>query len=174
MRWRSSSRIRSSVGIARVSERIGAGSRDVVVALFLVFQSMGWINAMSCVVFGFAVGAAPAGVLTWPMQHPGLHMNASVNGVPTIINGIITAAGGVSYIRPLIYFGSFGALGGFAFWAALIWIGTFEKSRRGRRSLTSFSSQTPASREERISATPGSALTRYASSHASLVTDVTR
>src|SRR5712671_5922673 len=32
MRWRSSSRIRSSVGIARVSERIGAGSRDVVVA----------------------------------------------------------------------------------------------------------------------------------------------
>src|SRR5260370_29342931 len=32
MRWRSSSRIRSSVGIARVSECIGAGSRDVVVA----------------------------------------------------------------------------------------------------------------------------------------------
>src|SRR5258706_936243 len=32
MRWRSSSRIQSSVGIARVSERIGAGSRDVVVA----------------------------------------------------------------------------------------------------------------------------------------------
>ncbi len=125
--------------------------------LLLVFQSMGWINAMSCVVFGFAVGAAPAGVLTWPMQHPRLHTNASVDGVPTIINGIITAAEWVSYIRPLIYFGSFGALGGFAFWAALIWIGTFEKSRRGRRSLTSFSSQTPASREERISATPGSA-----------------
>src|SRR4030095_4166772 len=32
MRWRSSSRILSSVGIVRVSERIGAGSRDVVVA----------------------------------------------------------------------------------------------------------------------------------------------
>src|ERR1700730_13240242 len=32
MRWRSSSRIQSSVGIARVSERIGAGSRDIVVA----------------------------------------------------------------------------------------------------------------------------------------------
>jgi hypothetical protein len=125
--------------------------------LLLVFQSMGWINAMSCVVFGFAVGAAPAGVLTWPMQHPRLHTNASVDGVPTIINGIITAAGWVSYIRPLICFGSFGALGGFAFWAALIWIGTFEKSRRGRRSLTSFSSRTPASREERITATPGSA-----------------
>jgi hypothetical protein len=125
--------------------------------LFLVFQSMGWINAMSCVVFGFAVGSAPTGVPTWRMQYPRLHTNASVDGVPTIINGIITAAGGVSYIRPLIYFGSFGALGGFAFWAALILIGTFEKSRRGRRSLTSFSSQTPASREERISATPGSA-----------------
>jgi hypothetical protein len=95
--------------------------------LFLVFRSMGWINVVTCVIFGFAVGAAPAGVLTWPMQHPELHTNASVDGVPTIINGVITAAGWVSYVKPLIYFGSFGALGGFAFWVALIWIGTFGK-----------------------------------------------
>jgi hypothetical protein len=98
--------------------------------LFLVFQSMGRINVMSCVVFGFAVGAAPAGVLTWPMQHPGLHTNASVDGVPTIINGIITAAGWVGYIRPLIYFGLYGALGGFAFWVVLAWIGVFRRLER--------------------------------------------
>jgi hypothetical protein len=30
----------------------------------------------------------------------------------TIINGTITAAGWVSYVKPPIYFGSFGALGG--------------------------------------------------------------
>jgi hypothetical protein len=96
--------------------------------LFLVFQSMGWINVMSCVVVGFAVGAAPAGVLTWPMQHPALHTNASVDGVPTIINGIITAAGWVSYVSPLIYFGLYGALGGIAFWVILIWIGVFRKA----------------------------------------------
>jgi hypothetical protein len=94
--------------------------------LFLVFRSMGWINLMTCIVFGFAVGAAPAGVLTWPMQQPELHASASVDGVPTIINGTITAAGWISFVKPLIYFGSFGALGGFAFWVALIWRGTFE------------------------------------------------
>jgi hypothetical protein len=88
--------------------------------LFLVFRSMGWVNVMSCVVFGFVVGAVPAGVLTWPMQHPELHMSASVDSVPTIINGVITATGWVSYVKPLIYFGLFGALGGFTFWITLI------------------------------------------------------
>jgi hypothetical protein len=55
--------------------------------LFLAFRSKGWINVVSCVVFGFVVGAVPAGVLTWPMQHPELHTSASVDGVPTIIVG---------------------------------------------------------------------------------------
>ena len=63
-------------------------------------------------------GDGRAGVLTWPMQHPELHTSASVDGVPAIINGVITAAGWVSYVKPLIYFASFGALGGFAFWVA--------------------------------------------------------
>jgi hypothetical protein len=75
---------------------------------------------VTCIVFGFAVGAAPAGVLSWPMQHPELHARASVEGVSTIINGTITAAGWVSYVKPLIYCGAFGALGGLAFWVALI------------------------------------------------------
>jgi hypothetical protein len=93
--------------------------------LFLVFRLKGWINVMSCVVSGFAVGAVPAGLLTWPMQHPELHMSASVDGVPTIINGVITASGWVNYVKPIFYFGSFGALGGFAFSVALISAGIF-------------------------------------------------
>jgi hypothetical protein len=96
--------------------------------LFLVFRLNGWVNVTTCVVFGFAVGAVPDGVLTWPMEHLELHASASVDGVPTIINGVITAAGWVSYVKPLIYFGSFGALGGFAFWVALIWSGSFGKA----------------------------------------------
>jgi hypothetical protein len=96
--------------------------------LFLVFRLKGWVNVTTCVVFGCAVGAVPAGVLTWPMQHPEFQTNASVDGVPTIVNGIITSAGWVSYGKPLIYFGSFGALGGFAFWIALTWSGTFGKA----------------------------------------------
>ena len=110
--------------------------------LFLVFRSMGWINVVTCVIFGFAVGAAPAGVLTWPLQHPELDASASLDGALTIINGVITAAGWVSYVKPLIYFGLFGALGGFAFWVALIWIGSFgnadaalDRSRGSRAEL---------------------------------------
>src|SRR5260370_8815362 len=88
--------------------------------LFLVFRSKGWINVMACVVFGFAVGAVPDGVLTWPMHHTESYMIASVDGVPTIINGIIAAAGSVDYVKPVIYCGMLGALGGLAFWVALI------------------------------------------------------
>jgi len=80
--------------------------------LFLVFRSKGWVNVMTCVVFGFFVGAVPAGALTWPMQHLKLLTIASVDGVPTIINGAITAARWVRYVKPLIYFGAFGALSG--------------------------------------------------------------
>src|SRR4030081_3648683 len=73
--------------------------------LFLVFRSKRWINIMSCVVFGFVVGAVPDGILTWPMQHAGLYASA----------GVITAAGWVSYLTPVIYCGALGAVGGFAF-----------------------------------------------------------
>src|SRR5258707_11679786 len=65
-----------------------------------------------------------------PMQHPELHTSASVDGVPAIINGVITAAGWVSYVQPLIYFGSFGALGGFTFWGARYGPAPSEKPRR--------------------------------------------
>ena len=68
--------------------------------LFLVFRSKGWINVMSCVVFGFAVGAVPTGVLTWPMQHLELHTSASVDGAPTIINGVITPLNGSATSSP--------------------------------------------------------------------------
>jgi hypothetical protein len=76
--------------------------------LFLVFRPMSWINLTTCVVVGFAVGAAPVGVLTWTMQHPELHTSASVAGVLMIINEAITTIGWTSDIKPLIYFGSFG------------------------------------------------------------------
>jgi hypothetical protein len=88
--------------------------------LFLVFRSKGWINVMTCVVFGFAVGAVPDGVLTWPMHHAESYVSASVDGVPTIINGIVAAAGWVGYVKPVIYCGMLGALGGLAFRVALI------------------------------------------------------
>jgi hypothetical protein len=86
--------------------------------LFLVFRSKRWINIMSCVVVGFAVGAVPDGVLNWPMQHAGLDASA----------GAITAAAWVSYLTPVIYCGALGALGGFAFWVARGGSGTTGKA----------------------------------------------
>ncbi len=46
------------------------------------------------------------------MHHAALYASRPVDGMSTIINGTITAAGWVSYVKPPIYFGSFGALGG--------------------------------------------------------------
>jgi hypothetical protein len=71
--------------------------------LFLVFRRRGWINITTCVVFGFAVGAVPDGIMTWPIQHAALYASESVDGVPTIISGVITAAEWVSYVKPVIY-----------------------------------------------------------------------
>jgi hypothetical protein len=62
------------------------------------------------------------------MHHAALYASRPVDGMSTIINGTITAAGWVSYVKPAIYFGSFGALGGFVFWVALIWFGTCGKA----------------------------------------------
>jgi hypothetical protein len=62
------------------------------------------------------------------MHHAALYASRPVDGMSTIINGTITAAGWVSYVKPPIYFGSFGALGGFVFWVALIWFGTCGKA----------------------------------------------
>ena len=86
--------------------------------LFLVFQSKGWINIMTCIVVGFAIGAVPDGILTSPMQHPELHA-VSVHSVPTITNGVLIAAAWVGYVKPVIYCGSLGALGGLVFWVVL-------------------------------------------------------
>jgi hypothetical protein len=91
--------------------------------LFLVLRSKGLVNVVTSVVFGFAVGAVPDGGLTWPMQHAAYTMTASVEGVSTIIDGIPTAAEWASYIKPVIYCGSLGALGGLAFWVALLCAG---------------------------------------------------
>src|ERR1700737_5523977 len=62
------------------------------------------------------------------MHHAALYASRLVEVMATIINGTITAAGWVSYVKVPIYFGSFGALGRLAFWVALIWFGTCGKA----------------------------------------------
>src|SRR5260221_1189196 len=74
---------------------------------------------MGCAVLGLACGAqrrAPCQAL------------CIGDGRSQIKTGTLAAAGWVSYVKPPIYFGSFGALGRFAFWVALIWFGTCGKA----------------------------------------------
>lgn len=85
--------------------------------IFLIFQSRGWGGAAVAGVFGFAIGAVPVGVLTFPVSGFSLFASASVGGTPT--DGLSTAALWVSYVQPLVYFGLLGALGGIVFWAVL-------------------------------------------------------
>ena len=110
--------------------------------LFLVFRLKGWVNVMSCVALGFAVGAVPAGVLTWPMEHPELHTSASVDGVPAHQWGhhihrmvqrrqapnLFRLARGSRRIRIL---------------GRADMVRHLRKNRRGHRSFTSFLSQAP-------------------------------
>jgi uncharacterized membrane protein YbhN (UPF0104 family) len=98
---------------------------------------------MSCVALGFAVGAVPAGVLTWPMEHPELHASASVDGVPTAISGVITSTGWFSDVEPLIYFGSLGGSRRIRILGRADMVRHLRKNRRGHRSFTSFLSQAP-------------------------------
>src|SRR5258708_39447739 len=50
-------------------------------AALLGVSANGRINVVTGVVFGFPVGAAPAAILTWPLEHPGFHASASVDGL---------------------------------------------------------------------------------------------
>ena len=91
--------------------------------IFLIFQSRGWGSAAASVVLGFAIGAVPAGILSFPVSGFAHFASAWAGGTPTLTLVPSTAALCVDYILPLIYFGLLGALGGIAFWAVLTCFG---------------------------------------------------
>jgi hypothetical protein len=95
--------------------------------IFLIFQSRGWIGITACVALGFAIGAVPAGILTFPVSGFARYASAWAGGTPTASNGLNTAAIWVSYIKPLMYLGLLGALGGLIFWVVLMSSGTLDQ-----------------------------------------------
>jgi hypothetical protein len=94
--------------------------------IFSILQSRGWIGITACVVLGFAIGAVPAGILTFPVSGFARYASAWAGGTPTASNGLNTAAIWVSYIKPLMYLGLLGALGGLIFWVVLMSAGTLD------------------------------------------------
>ena len=95
--------------------------------IFLIFQFRGWIGIKACVVLGFAIGAVPAGILTFPVLGSAVRSSAWASGTPPATNGLITGAIWVSYIKPLMYLGLLGAFGGLIFWVVLMSLGTLDQ-----------------------------------------------
>ena len=94
--------------------------------LALLFHSKHWINAISSIGAGFFVGILPAGIFTWPMLHG--PDQASVSGVPTVVDGTPTLAGWISYAEFLALLGACGALAGLTFWLVLRFSGCVTKA----------------------------------------------
>jgi hypothetical protein len=90
--------------------------------LALIYRAKRWTRLGAVVVGGFLIGATPMAVVTWPLSLSA-RTTASIDGVPTIVNGVPTAAGWLSYLEPLALFGALGAVGGFVFWSTFRWTG---------------------------------------------------
>jgi hypothetical protein len=95
--------------------------------IFLIFQSHGWIGITACVVLGFAIGAVPTGILTFPVSGFVFHASAWAGGTPPNTNGLNTAAIWFSFIKPLMYLGLLGDFGGLGFWVVLMSSGTSDQ-----------------------------------------------
>jgi hypothetical protein len=108
-----------SIGVLPLAFGAALGHAVVLgLPLFFVLRSKHWVNSVSSIMGGFLVGAIPGGIFTWPLR-PGTGTNSSTNGVPTVIDGIPTAAGWLGYIEFLAFLGALGALGGLFFWLTL-------------------------------------------------------
>ena len=56
---------------------------------------------------GFLVGFIPIAIFTWPMQY-GSGSSSTINGVQTLVNGVPTMAGWLSYLQGTVIFGFLG------------------------------------------------------------------
>jgi hypothetical protein len=103
--------------------------------IFLICWWMRWVNAITCVLVGFLVGAASGVLPYWPSVQPkGGHV--SVRGVPLVVDGVPTAAAWQDFLQTLGFLGLLGATGGIAFWLVLRASGTLapattERSEQG-------------------------------------------
>src|SRR5215831_7639923 len=82
--------------------------------LFLLLRSKGHAGIFACSLGGFLVGAAPFGAFALIAMF-GLK-SASVDGVPTVVNGVPTFAGLIQYAQEVAFIGIFGVAGGLTFW----------------------------------------------------------
>jgi hypothetical protein len=95
---------------------IALGHALLGLPIFAALDRKGWVNAATAVAVGLAIGAIPGVIMSLPLNST---MNASTNGVPTVVNGARTMAGWLDYAQMLGLLCGCGALGGSVFWATL-------------------------------------------------------
>jgi hypothetical protein len=119
--------------------------------LFLFLRKRGWANAPSSACAGFVISAVPLGAIAWPRPPPG--SRASVNGIPTVVDGATTLAGWLYHGKLLVLLGLIGALSGVVFWSTLRWVGQSTlASRAVGGSKVPVEGSTPSSRAMSLAA----------------------
>jgi hypothetical protein len=83
----------------------------------LLFRAKHWMRLAPILAGAFLVGTFPGGFLA--LLSMGGTMSASVDGLPTIVNGIPTVVGWKQYGMVVGTLGGLGAVGGFIFWLTL-------------------------------------------------------
>ena len=91
----------------------------------LIYTAMRWTRLSTAIAGGFLIGAIPGGLSFWPVSLS-LRTTESIQGVPTIVNGIPTLAGWIRYLELLGILGGLGAIGSIAFWLVLRWTGALQ------------------------------------------------
>ena len=92
------------------------------VPLFILISTMKLVRWWSTVSGGFVLGSIPVAVLAWPLSYSEGSSSSHWDGekmVDTVINGVVTTAGWLSYATEVVFMGAFGAIGGLSFW--LVW-----------------------------------------------------
>lgn len=78
-----------------------------------------WRNALrawSVVASGFALGAIPGAIISWPMQYAGTQHSSGINGVTMIADGVTTTAGWIQFFSEILFLGLCGLSGATMFW----------------------------------------------------------
>jgi hypothetical protein len=82
----------------------------------LLLRKLGIFHWWSLVISGFIIGCIPMALFSWPAYSK--DSSYVENGVATVVDGVLTSAGWLSYIQGVGITGGLGALTGLTFWLA--------------------------------------------------------
>ena len=105
----------ASLGILPIAFGIALGHAIVLgLPAALFYRAKQWRRLSAAVLGAALIGVVPVGLFAWPLS-PGSKTSASADGVATIIDGILTLAGWLGYLKVLGMCGASGRRAGLSF-----------------------------------------------------------